>query len=45
MVEALSAGPMVAFALSGKGAIARWNALLGPSTPALAKVRAAPAKT
>ena len=39
MVEALSAGPMVAFALSGKGAIARWNALLGPSTPALAKVR------
>jgi len=39
MVEALSAGPLVAFALSGKGAIARWNALLGPSTPALAKVR------
>ena len=39
MVEGLSAGPMVAFALSGKGAIARWNALLGPQTPLLAKVR------
>jgi len=35
----LTSGPSVVLALSGKGAIARWNALLGPVDPAIARVR------
>jgi len=40
-VELLTSGPCVALALSGKGAVAKWNALLGPEDPLVAKVRCA----
>ena len=39
IVAELSSGPVVALALSAKGAVARWNAVLGPQQPLLAKVR------
>ena len=39
IVAELSSGPVVALALSAKGAVARWNAVLGPQNPLLAKVR------
>ena len=35
----LTSGPSTVLALSGKGAIARWNAMLGPVDPTIAKVR------
>jgi len=38
-VALLTSGPCVALALSGKGAIAKWNVLLGPTDPLVAKVR------
>jgi len=38
-VALLTSGPVVALALSGMGAVARWNALLGPEDPLVAKVR------
>ena len=38
-VTHLTSAPSHILALSGKGAIARWNALLGPLDPTIAKVR------
>lgn len=38
-VAHLTSGPVIALALSGKGAVARWNALMGPANPLEAKVR------
>jgi len=38
-VAHLTSAPSMVLALSGKGAIARWNALLGPVDPTIAKVR------
>jgi hypothetical protein len=38
-VAHLTSGPVTALALSGKGAVARWNALMGPANPLEAKVR------
>ena len=38
-VAHLTSGPCHVFALAGKGAVARWNALLGPLDPTIAKVR------
>lgn len=38
-VAHLTSAPSTVLALSGKGAIARWNALLGPLDPTIAKVR------
>lgn len=35
----LTSGPSMVLALSGKGANARWNAILGPVDPTIAKVR------
>ncbi|KAL1504083.1 hypothetical protein AB1Y20_010493 [Prymnesium parvum] len=35
----LTSGPSLVLALTGKGAISRWNALLGPVDPTIAKVR------
>jgi len=38
-VAHLTSGPVTAIALSGKGAVARWSALMGPTNPLEAKVR------
>jgi nucleoside diphosphate kinase len=38
-VAHLTSGPVTALTLSGTGAVARWNALMGPANPLEAKVR------